>query len=655
MDMNKIKQLKKNKKIKLKDLYKIIILGKNVLHILASRGEYSLIHKLVKKFPKYNPYITDDNGNTIFHIMIKNGFFDEKLFNMHTESLIMINNKNESVIYLMSLMSSFDKDIFSKYFWIAVDMYPKILEAPTFELDAHLLKAMCDNYSNRFIKKIMKIVFDKYININDTRNMKLFYFAIQNNQLELFNLLLSYVKDINKIFANQATLLYDIIDFSRLDMLKSLLKKFPQVCINTCAINVIYDPISLLFYNFNNKIWKLIKNKNIDYEIKDKKLNTIAHNALKSYISIPEPNNTKKIAAIKYILEKSDLSDINSENKTPLDLIKNNKLEIFYDVIYKINNSLLLSQSKLPINLTNDYTGNKNSGIFGADYLHELIYIYIYLSKYKNITILYQDDDKKEFMDKLKIYRINLNTSQARLYNLIELWADCFYEIFRNIIMWNNRDYYYINDKFDFYLNKAVLSLARFVFIPITFITPPTLHAGCILYDKLLNKVIRFEPYGLNNICEDGELFDQFIKDKFETALGKKVLYLKPEDYMKHFKLQYISDETNIYNNFYGDPGGYCLAWCFWWIGLKVLNPDMDDSELLKNKNEYITKHDPNIGNSYMIHIRSFANKLYKYKNKFLEEIGIDKLSFNRKLHNSHDINKITNILAERIPKLLST
>ena len=371
-----------------------------------------------------------------------------------------------------------------------------------------------------------------------------------------------------------------------------------------------------------------MKKRDINFSIKDKNLNILAHSVLGHYINtnLNSKSDIKLIEAIKYILEKSDLYDINLQNKSPIDLIENNKLEMFYDIVYKYksthkrtSNIESIKNTSNMITLSDDYRSNKNIGIFNAGYLHSVIYIYIYLSKYKNLTILHQNDDEKElFINKLKIYKINLNNSQMSFGYLLDYYANTYYGLLPDIILWKDRDYYFIHNKFHIYLNKALLNPARFIYIDLLIILPQSLHAGCLLYDKKLNKLIRFEPYGVNYVLTDNELFDKLVKELFEKALDKEIIYLKPEDYMESLKWQYISGETNEYNKLYGDPGGYCLAWCFWWVGLKVLNPDIDDKELLKIKNDCITKHHPNIGNSYMIHIRSFANKLSVYKNNFL-------------------------------------
>ena len=99
-----------------------------------------------------------------------------------------------------------------------------------------------------------------------------------------------------------------------------------------------------------------------------------------------------------------------------------------------------------------------------------------------------------------------------------------------------------------------------------------SLHANIVIYDKLLNKLVRFEPYGDWEFADSYNL-DQLLINMFKNALddkrGKLLKYIRPQDYLNKAKFQTASqgDHTNEKN--LGDPAGYCLAWCFWFLELK--------------------------------------------------------------------------------------
>ena len=46
--------------------------------------------------------------------------------------------------------------------------------------------------------------------------------------------------------------------------------------------------------------------------------------------------------------------------------------------------------------------------------------------------------------------------------------------------------------------------------------------------------------------------------------------YCSPECYFPVSGFQTLSDENNIMNQKMGDFGGYCLAWCIWYVEHKL-------------------------------------------------------------------------------------
>ena len=626
--------------------------GKDIIHMLAWRGDIDLINKLLLKFPEYNIYCQDCAGNTIFHILLYNAYCSTDLFDKYPESLYKINRIG---YYVLHYMIDYP-ECFEKYLFKAIELYPTILtelQEPDIERST-ILNKMCLYYNTPLIKKLVHIVLDKYIDMNEPLNRFIFYTAIKINSLELLKLLFSHVKDINLLFTDSNDLAYTMIKNNSVELLNELLTTFPNALIN----NIIYpdgtfNAVSVVFESFNKSIWKIIKKQKIDYTIRNKYYETLAHCVL---FSFNKNKNKDTIKAIKYILDNSDLSQKDCEGNTPLDFIREYKLTEFNSYISTISDKSESDKSESDkLVLTNDYTDTSNIGIFNNDYLHYGIYEYILLSKYPSLTTLYQNDKDKSYLESIQnIYNLSISEPQKRLNSLISYATEITYYTLVGTIIWINKNYYFIHDRFDMCLINACSRLARFIYIKLSFRWNVGGHAGLLLYDKKLNKLIRFEPYGMNNIIFDNIDFDNLIKSRFENALKKPVIYLKPEDYMGNFKYQLISLENTQYNNIaYGDPHGYCMAWCLWWLNLKILNPDKDDIKLLHKLDNNITKYSPHVGNSYMIQIRSFAHKLTYYKNKFLGEIGINHLAYHYKEYGNYNYYKIIEELKKKFDKLI--
>jgi hypothetical protein len=142
------------------------------------------------------------------------------------------------------------------------------------------------------------------------------------------------------------------------------------------------------------------------------------------------------------------------------------------------------------------------------------------------------------------------------------------------------------------------------------------LHANFLIYDFTKMIIERFEPYGNTSFT------DNYIDDILEEELtwNTRLQYIRPKDFLPYSGFQTISDESNIYNMKSGDFGGFCLAWCLWYLETKMINPDIDSKILVK---KLISKLN-NLDIKFSEYIRNYANKINLTRIKYLELIGID-------------------------------
>ena len=106
------------------------------------------------------------------------------------------------------------------------------------------------------------------------------------------------------------------------------------------------------------------------------------------------------------------------------------------------------------------------------------------------------------------------------------------------------------------------------------------------------------------------------------NSLKTKMKYYRPGDYLNFAKFQLVSED---YNNKYrklGDPGGYCLAWCFWYVELKINNPDLPEETLINRASRKITKYYKKTNNPYLYFIRDYSRKLTSEKDKILKKLN---------------------------------
>jgi len=126
------------------------------------------------------------------------------------------------------------------------------------------------------------------------------------------------------------------------------------------------------------------------------------------------------------------------------------------------------------------------------------------------------------------------------------------------------------------------------------------------------------------------------------TITKKKIKCYRPQDYLELARFQSVSNETNIDNKIQGDPLGFCLAWCLWYIEIKIRNPNLNEKELiLKASNKIFTEYCDS-SSPYNDFIRDYAAMLDKEKNLLLKKFGISSIDYYKKSFTDEHIKLIS-------------
>jgi hypothetical protein len=108
-----------------------------------------------------------------------------------------------------------------------------------------------------------------------------------------------------------------------------------------------------------------------------------------------------------------------------------------------------------------------------------------------------------------------------------------------------------------------------------------------------------------------------------------------------------ISDEENIYNTKPGDFGGFCLAWCLWYIEHRIINYKCTQKELFpKIIDKLLTIED-----KLSIYIRNYANYINKYRLDLLLKIGIPKNKLTNEEFEEDEIKLIKKFINKKLLK----
>jgi hypothetical protein len=88
---------------------------------------------------------------------------------------------------------------------------------------------------------------------------------------------------------------------------------------------------------------------------------------------------------------------------------------------------------------------------------------------------------------------------------------------------------------------------------------------------------------------------------------------------MSPVSFQTISDETNPKNVKLGDFGGFCLAWCLWYLEHRILNHNIDPKVLIDKTLKKLFKQKL----KFSEFIRNYGNNINKERYKIMKKVGI--------------------------------
>ena len=153
-----------------------------------------------------------------------------------------------------------------------------------------------------------------------------------------------------------------------------------------------------------------------------------------------------------------------------------------------------------------------------------------------------------------------------------------------------------------------------FIIIPLSLRckNPEISHANFLIYNKKDKSLERFEPYGGRDFfC--GYLVDDLILEFFNKGTKEDFIkkYYKPIDFCPASSVQFIEVDENP------DTQGFCATWCYFYVDLRLSNPDVDRKDLVDNMIYQITYNEKSFSNF----IKEYSIILVQIYNKVLEQV----------------------------------
>ncbi|ATZ80777.1 ankyrin repeat domain-containing protein [Bodo saltans virus] len=644
-----------------KNIFENILGKKNIFHFACIRGNKNIINKC-KQSNSQDIYKSDENGNTGAHLLAINGWFD-LLYDLciNDDKFLILKNNNDKIILNFLYTNTKELCKFFALYTTNKTLFNDCINYVRYDNKTFLLDLIdiIDDNDSYDKNEIFKLILNNNFNYSIPETNLPFNYIINSNKINLAKYILQNKKDfdVNIHSGYDYSPLNIAIAKHENELIKLLIDHGADV--NYGSPENLAIPLTTLIYNKNYQgLQILLKSTDLDFNKKNNLLNTPIYYLIDNIIMDKEKYNMKN-SELKQLfflfVEKSDLSNKNIQNTTPLHLIvkyglwkdvkdilvnksiditilnTDNKTTLSYlndtelrGFIPLLNNAKHTEQvpinTQLQINLPT--TTKTNFGLFNADTIHNTMYLIYILNNYKNVSIPIQ----YPINDKI-IYEKNFIWNFHPITGLIEatisMYTEFFYSILPWIIFWKDKNMHYISNDLQFYIKRALNdNNIRFILLKMSLIPQiGVLHANIIIFDKKLNKLIRFEPYGDWELI-DMTHFDNMICKMFMKATKSNTIkMIRPTTFLKDNKFQTASNGDNEKN--LGDPHGYCLAWCYWFLELKLKNPDIGETELVNNALEnIIIKYNKNNDNPLLSYIREYAKKLDDEKNKIFKDIG---------------------------------
>ena len=369
-------------------------------------------------------------------------------------------------------------------------------------------------------------------------------------------------------------------------------------------------------------------------------------------VDLSKKINYPELKILKYFNESELWNQINIDKISPLELLVDLDYNIYSNIIIENNISIDPNIIEKIIKMYNPYHKkwiklyeNQPKYIEPINEINldnnKYTHYTLFQSKFKDVGIftLYLNDKYNElYIPNLQSYLIkNLTFEDTFPFSDDVIKKE---SVFPWIISYYSNTEFYIHP----YLNNLINTERfnknkRFAVVFLSLIYDTVLHANVLIYDFKNLTIERFEPYGNTSLIENS--IDDLLEEELTWSTGLK--YLRPKDFLPYAGFQTISDETNLINTKAGDFGGFCLAWCLWYIETRIKNPDIDPKTLVikiinkLNKMKY----------KFSEHIRNYSNKINDKRIDYLKKIGIDE----REISNIHLNNQSDSILAEYLIK----
>lgn len=265
---------------------------------------------------------------------------------------------------------------------------------------------------------------------------------------------------------------------------------------------------------------------------------------------------------------------------------------------------------------------------FSAYTNNYICYLYYILDKYSNVKIpmmvneQMRDKTLENFYSEMTENYKEKTADHGIFRSIIRDYINHSPILINHAIIWKNKETCFFSPHIIQGIKKTIKTYpdTRFILLKLTILSDKNFnHANMIIYDIENKYFERFDPYGNVPFYASNEI-DDFLESFFDENFPDTT-YLSPAKTSGSISFQIFSDENNDVNYVENDPTGFCVAWCLWYIEMRIKNSDISPKSLIRRTTFQINKNE----NKFKDYIRNYSNHLDFEKNNILSNADVPK------------------------------
>lgn len=610
--------------------------NKNGLIILLEANKYDIVKKLIENNPSILAYKNVYENNLIKTLLAYDYFYDlinDYILNYDRNFMIKILTKTNSqevnfVDNLVSLINLNSTNITKSN--SDLDTYENVLLKKTILMGKNIHLMDCEKQT-LIITKLSKVIMDENFLLRIFK-----YFSMDNFDAYPDKNLLNCI-DYLIINGHYECLHYMLDKINHIEFINiddNFLFKFVQD--EGINLELRTNVILKILYKSNIAKFKNNKNQNIFYFLLNQY--NIEPNILTNFSDTINLYEQDIYGISLYDILKKKFKKINNIEKQFKNAKKN------FDNFEKINKKMRINKKLIKSDI----------GIFMSNMTHNMLYTLVILKhSHKFMQIPYHIMTLEQKKNQLEL--MEMSNNEKSIIGYIRLFFNNYCTWMPHLILWKNKCNYWIDPNLIDSIRTLILKKVKFVYVKLSVYLSgksDTRHSNVIIIDNVSKIVERFEPYG-EMIFTNSTDINLMIKSQIASKLGYEFIFVQP-----YPGFQSRSDEFAKYNKSYGDPMGFCLAWSFMYIYVKMelfrlgsnINPIDFINWYVINKfsKDFNIDKDENKTNKYILFIRYFAMYLDTEKNKLIKSYGLEPgLSYQTDFEEKYHAKLVENINAD--------